>query len=98
MIHDPAPDLVHNPLHGTIIVKPMPSDPKTALFPIRRLISTIGLHPLDLETVALAVRSGAQRVCQIGQMQEPPLTWHHDGWPSLASLVRYVDVEGLGGR
>jgi Acyl-CoA reductase (LuxC) len=95
IIHDPAPDLIHNPLHGTIIVKPMPSDPKTALFPIRRLISTIGLHPLDLETVALAVRSGAQRVCQIGQMQEPPLTWHHDGWPSLASLVRYVDVEGL---
>jgi hypothetical protein len=95
VIHDPTTGLVHNPLHGTIIVKPMPLDPKTALFPIRRLISTIGLHPLDLETVALAVRSGAQRVCQIGQMQEPPLTWHHDGWPSLASLVRYVDVEGL---
>jgi hypothetical protein len=98
VIHDPTPDLVHNPLHGTIIIKPMPSDPKTALFPIQRLISTIGLHPLDLESVALAVRSGAQRVCQIGQMQEPPLTWHHDGWPALESLVRYVDVEGLGGR
>jgi len=29
-------------------------------------------------------------------MQNPPITWHHDGWPTLASLVRYVDIEGWG--
>jgi hypothetical protein len=97
VIHDPAPCLVANPLYRTIFVKPMPSDLGSVLAPIRRHISTIGLHPVNLDSVEIATRLGAQRVCQIGQMQKPPLTWHHDGWPTLASLVRFVDVEGLGG-
>ena len=97
VIHDPDPGLVNNPLHGTILIKPMPSDPELVLSPIRRFISTIGLYPVDLELVNFAVRLGAQRICNIGQMQNPPLTWHHDGWPALGSFVRYVDVEGLGG-
>jgi hypothetical protein len=97
VIHDPAPCLVANPLYRTIFVKPMPSDLGSALAPIRRHISTVGLHPVNLDTVELAAGLGAQRVCQIGQMQNPPLTWHHDGWPALSSLVRYVDVEGLSG-
>jgi hypothetical protein len=95
IIHDPTPRLVANPLHGTIFIKPMPFQPELALAPIRRLISTIGLFPVNPESAALAIRCGAQRICQIGQMQHPPLTWHHDGWPTLASLVRYVDVEGM---
>jgi len=28
-------------------------------------------------------------------MQTPGITWHHDGAPTLANLVRFVDVEGL---
>jgi acyl-CoA reductase LuxC len=95
IIHDPAPGLVANPLHGTIFIKPMPSKPELALAPIRRLISTIGLFPVNPESAALAIRCGAQRICQIGQMQHPPLTWHHDGWPTLGSFVRYLDVEGM---
>jgi len=98
VIHDPDPGLVNNPLHGTIFIKPMPSDPELALLPIRRLISTIGLCPVNIDAVNIAVRSGAQRICQIGRMQSPPLTWHHDGWPTLGSLVRFVDVEGLESR
>jgi hypothetical protein len=95
VIHDPAPRLVTNPLYRTIFIKPMPSDLGSVLAPIRRHLSTVGLHPVDLDSVELATRLGAQRVCQIGQMQNPPITWHHDGWPTLTSLVRYVDVEGL---
>jgi hypothetical protein len=95
IIHDPTPGLVANPLHGTIFIKAMPSEPELALAPIRRLISTIGLFPINPESVALAIRCGAQRVCPIGQMQHPPLTWHHDGWPTLGSFVRYVDLEGM---
>jgi hypothetical protein len=95
VIHDPNPGLVTNPLHGTIFIKPMPLDPEIALAPARRFISTIGVYPLNLQTVNLAIRLGAQRVSQIGRMQTPALTWHHDGWPSLGSLVRYVDVEGF---
>jgi hypothetical protein len=96
VIHDPDPGLIVHPLHGTIFIKPMPSDPGLALSSIRRFISTIGLYPISPQTVNLAIHLGAQRVCPIGKMQNPPLTWHHDGWPTLGSLVRYVDVEGLG--
>jgi hypothetical protein len=95
IIHDPTPGPVVNPLHGTIIIKAMPAQPELALTPIRGLISTIGLFPVNPESAALAIRCGAQRTCQIGQMQHPPLTWHHDGWPTLGSFVRYVDVEGM---
>jgi Acyl-CoA reductase (LuxC) len=98
IIHDPTPGLVANPLHGTIFIKAMPSEPELALAPIRRLISTIGLFPVNPESATLAIRCGAQRICQIGQMQHPPLTWHHDGWPTLGSFVRYVDVEGMLGK
>jgi Acyl-CoA reductase (LuxC) len=97
VIHDPEPGPVTNPLHGTIFIKPMPPDAALALSPIRRFISTIGLYPINRESVQLGVRSGAQRICQLGQMQYPPLTWHHDGWPALGSFVRFVDIEGLGG-
>jgi Acyl-CoA reductase (LuxC) len=96
VIHDPDPGPVTNPLHGTLFIKPMPPAPELALRSIRRHISTIGLYPMNLQTVELAIRLGAQRVCRIGEMQQPKLTWHHDGWPALGSLVRYVDVEGLG--
>lgn len=96
VIHDPEPGLVTNPLHGTIFIKPMPADAELALSPIRRFISTIGLHPINRESINFGVRLGAQRICQVGQMQYPPLTWHHDGWPALGSFVRFVDIEGLG--
>jgi hypothetical protein len=96
VVHDPDFGLVANPLHRTIFIKPMPPDAELALSPLRRLISTIGLYPVNRESINLGVRSGAQRICPIGQMQSPPLTWHHDGWPALGSFVRYVDVEGLG--
>ena len=95
VIHDPNPGLVTSPLHGTIFIKAMPADLEFALSPMRRQISTIGLSPVSLESATLAIRLGAQRICEIGQMQHPPLTWHHDGWPALGSFVRYVDVEGL---
>jgi hypothetical protein len=95
VIHDPGSVPAANPLYRTIFVKPMPSELGSAVAPIRRQISTIGVHPVNLESVRQAIGLGAQRVCRIGQMQNPPLTWHHDGWPTLASLVRYVDIEGL---
>jgi Acyl-CoA reductase (LuxC) len=97
VIHDPESRLVPNPLHGTILIKPMPRDAELVLAPIRRLISTIGLFPINQESVHFGVRLGAQRICRIGQMQHPPLTWHHDGWPALGSFVRFVDIEGLSG-
>jgi Acyl-CoA reductase (LuxC) len=95
VVHDPSPGLALNPLYGTIFIKPMPSDLPSALLPMRRHIATVGLDPIDTESLKQAVGIGAQRVCAIGQMQSPPVTWHHDGQPTLANLIRYVDIEGL---
>jgi hypothetical protein len=93
VIYDPQPRLENNPLHRTVFVKPMPENLEQTLAPIRRHLSTVGVYPVNPNMIELAIGLGAQRVCSIGQMQNPPLTWHHDGWPALASLVRYVDVE-----
>jgi hypothetical protein len=38
-------------------------------------------------------RLGANRICRAGQMQFPPLAWHHDGRPNLASWVTWTDQE-----
>jgi hypothetical protein len=63
---------------------------------IRGKISTIGLAAPEEKISELAVqfaRWGATRVCPLGQMQNPPLTWRHDGRPPLGDLITWTDVE-----
>ncbi|HET6371224.1 MAG TPA: acyl-CoA reductase [Nitrospiria bacterium] len=66
------------------------------LFPFRRSLQGIGLaiesqrHPKLIESLTLL---GASRICPIGALQDPPLTWHQEGRPRLASRVRWVDLE-----
>ncbi|MGA3265229.1 MAG: acyl-CoA reductase [Verrucomicrobiota bacterium] len=63
---------------------------------VRGKVSTVGVaapgHQLEELAVQLA-RWGVTRVCPPGQMQNPPLTWRHDGRPSLGDLVTWTDVE-----
>jgi hypothetical protein len=64
--------------------------------PVRRLVSTVGLAAPENRVESLAndlARWGAARVCPIGRMQQPPLTWRHDGRPSLGDLVTWTDWE-----
>jgi hypothetical protein len=59
-------------------------------------VSTVGLAAIGNKAQALATqlaRWGATRVCPLGQMQNPPLTWRHDGRPSLGELVTWTDWE-----
>jgi hypothetical protein len=63
---------------------------------IRRCVSTVGLAAPEDRAKLLAEQLagwGASRVCPLGQMQDPPLTWRHDGRPSLADLVTWTDWE-----
>jgi hypothetical protein len=64
--------------------------------PVRRYLQTVGLG-LDsprLEQVATALgRLGADRVCPLGRMPDPPPVWHHDGRFNLLDLVRWTDLE-----
>ena len=59
-------------------------------------VSTVGLAVTEDQTQEVATalaRWGAARVCPLGQMQNPPLAWRHDGRPALADLVRWTDWE-----
>ncbi|MHB8519488.1 MAG: acyl-CoA reductase [Limisphaerales bacterium] len=63
---------------------------------VRDRMSTVGLAATDDQAEGIAVRLarwGVTRVCPIGQMQNPPLTWRHDGRPSLGDLVTWTDWE-----
>ncbi len=64
--------------------------------PVRGQVSTVGLATSGEKAVMIATewaRWGATRVCAVGQMQNPPLTWRHDGRPSLGDLVIWTDWE-----
>lgn len=63
---------------------------------IQESISTVGLAAVGQRAQELAAelaRWGASRICPIGQMQDPPLAWRHDGRPSLNDLLHWTDWE-----
>ncbi len=63
---------------------------------VRNSVSTVGLAATEERAPTLVTqlaRWGVTRVCLLGQMQSPPLTWRHDGRPSLADLVTWTDWE-----
>jgi hypothetical protein len=63
---------------------------------IRGTVSTVGLAAPEEKVNEIGTRLarwGATRVCPLGQMQDPPLTWRHDGRPSLGDLVSWTDWE-----
>jgi hypothetical protein len=66
------------------------------LEPMRGQISTVGLAATDVTAQKLALRFaqwGVTRICPLGKMQKPPLTWRHDGRPALNDLVTWTDWE-----
>jgi len=63
---------------------------------IRGKVSTVGLTAPEDKAQTLATqfaRWGVTRVCPLGRMQQPPLTWRHDGRPALGDLVTWTDYE-----
>ncbi|MCC6232471.1 MAG: hypothetical protein IT580_07490 [Verrucomicrobiales bacterium] len=58
--------------------------------------STVGLAASGLRIPELAQRFaewGITRICPLGRMQHPPLTWRHDGRPVLGDLVTWAQQE-----
>jgi len=63
---------------------------------IRGRVSTVGIATPEEKANEIATqlaRWGATRVCPLGQMQNPPLTWRHDGRPALDDLMIWTDLE-----
>lgn len=75
------------------------TDLKTALENadiVRGKVSAVGIAASEEKARELAGQLaawGVTRVCPLGQMQNPPLTWRHDGRPALGDLVTWVDFE-----
>jgi hypothetical protein len=97
VIYDDSPAFVPSCLNRIVFVKPTDGH-KRVLDAIQRFassISTVGVAPMNERALAFAgdlARMGVHRVCPIGQMQRPPLSWHHDGRPNLADLVSWTDL------
>jgi hypothetical protein len=85
-------------LNRFIYVKPVP-DLAAVLQGVDELggkVSTVGIAAPPAKARELAAqfaRWGATRICPLGQMQNPPLTWRHDGRPALGDLITWTDFE-----
>lgn len=85
-------------LNRTVWVKPLAgvSTLPALLTPVRGYLQTAGVaaEPGRLPTVAaLLAEAGVDRVCPLGQMGDPPPTWHHDGRFNLLDFLRFTDLE-----
>ena len=89
-----------SPLYRTVRVKPLASlDHLDALLvPWRPYLEAVGtVVPTDQHRRQTLLKvlghSGMSRICPIGTMQTPPLSWRHGGRLRLAELVHWVGVE-----
>ncbi len=85
-------------LNRFVYVKPVPD--LTAVMQgidaVRGKVSTVGIAASPEKAKELAqqfARWGATRICPLGRMQTPPLTWRHDGRPALGDLIQWTDFE-----
>jgi hypothetical protein len=85
-------------LHRFVYVKAIAqlSDALQGADAVRGRVSTVGLAAPENRSGEIATalaRWGVTRICPLGQMQNPPLTWRHDGRPALSDLVTWTDWE-----
>jgi len=100
VVFEHQPRFHFSPLNRFIFIKPVP-DAAGVFAGIDELhgnISAVGMAAPPERAMDLArqfARWGATRICPLGQMQNPPLTWRHDGRPALGDLVTWTDFEKI---
>jgi hypothetical protein len=98
VIYESDPRFQISCLNRFVYVKTVP-DMKTLLESVDKVhgqVSTVGLAAGGEQSADLArqlARWGVLRICPLGCMQNPPLTWRHDGRPALGDLVTWRDYE-----
>jgi hypothetical protein len=98
VVYEADPQFQTSCLNRFVYVKSVPNltEALHAADQARGKVSTVGVASSApaLNTIAMELaRWGATRVCPIGRMQSPPLTWRHDGRPSLGELILWTDIE-----
>ena len=104
VVYEPDPAFEPTCLSRTLRVKPLTrlEDLPAELGSWAGLVEAVGAAgpPARIRSLALtlAKRSTASRMCPLGQMQSPPVGWHHGGLPRLGSLLRWIDIESPRGE
>ncbi|MCS7090991.1 MAG: acyl-CoA reductase [Verrucomicrobiota bacterium] len=98
VVYEEEPDFQLSCLDRFVYVKPVIDLARAlrAAESIRAHVSTVALAaPAALrKTLANQLADwGVPRICPLGRMQQPPLTWHHDGRPALGDLITWTDWE-----
>lgn len=101
VVYDSDPEFQPSCLHRFIHVKAV-QGAEEMLQGLERMhghISTVAFEApraKQLELATQLARRGIPRICPLGRMQQPPLTWRHDGRPALSDLVTWCDWESQG--
>jgi hypothetical protein len=87
------------PLHRFVRVHPVAgvTGLVEALTPIGSHLASVGVGGFEdrgREITAALNQLGVSRICPLGAMQAPPLSWCHDGRGVLLPLARLSDVDG----
>lgn len=98
VVYEADPRFQRSCLHRFVYVKSVANlkEALQAADDIRAKVSTVGLAAPESRALEIARELagwGVTRVCPLGQMQNPSLSWRHDGRPSLADLVTWTDWE-----
>lgn len=93
VVFSEAPGFTASCLNRFVIVKPFPLDWRAELAAVQPHLSACGIFPATLENARQLAGSGLSRLCPLGAMQTPPVSWHQDGMQVLAPLVRWVDFD-----
>lgn len=98
VVFETEPQFSVSCLNRFIFVKPVHDFDQLikGIEPVHGKISTVGLAAGDDRAPALALQLanwGVTRICPVGQMQDPPLAWRHDGRPALADFLTWTDWE-----
>lgn len=80
-------------LNRVVFVKPLPDRLEEALGPALDWMGAIGVWPATPEAAEELSRLRPSRICPLGRMQEPPVSWHQEGRQNLAPLVQWIDFE-----
>ncbi len=98
VVFEEDPEFQLSCLNRFVFVKAVADVPAalTAAARVQGQVSTVGLSAPAHRAQEMAgefARWGVSRICRLGRMQDPPLTWRHDGRPALADLVTWSDFE-----
>ena len=96
--YDTDPTFVPSPLYRTIRIKPLSSLTQLheLLSPWRPYLeaAAVATHTTRIAEISeILGNAGVSRICSIGTMQIPPLSWRHGGRARIADLVRWVEIE-----